>query len=264
MLRDVTSLRATRLSRGRTRVAVGILAATALASAALTGCSDKADEIPHPVDGRVSASNDGTDFEPCTGLNAAAVSDLGFDGRTWTDVSMSGGGPRGCRATNAKETVTLLVLDAAPQVLYPRSVAEWVGNDPGSSIDKYRFRNTPACAAVTYADDSVVVAAVSNDDPEAAEPKDPRCGKAVTVVREVIGQLHTPAVKPEFDVTADDTIDLAYTHALQVGRLPRQTRVDVADIVDGAGRLRPYVDIVATSDDGEKQLALIEKSLTDC
>ena len=40
-------------------------------------------------------------------------------------------------------------------------------------------------------------------------------------------------MKPEFDVTADDTIDLAYTHALQVGRLPRQTRVDVADIVDG-------------------------------
>ena len=192
MLRDVTSLRATRLSRGRTRVAVGILAATALASAALTGCSDKADGSRTPVDGRVSASNDGTDFEPCTGLNAAAVSDLGFDGRTWTDVSMSGGGPRdlpchqreGDRHTSGARRRAAGALPA---------IGRRMGRQrPGSSIDKYRFRNTPACAAVTYADDSVVVAAVSNDDPEAAEPKDPRCGKAVTVVREVIGQLDTP------------------------------------------------------------------------
>ena len=263
MLRDVTSSGTARRTRRRTRAGAGILAAAALASALLAGCSEEKDEIPEPVDGRVSASNDGTDFEPCTGLNATGVGELGFDSRTWTDVSMSGGGPRGCRATNEKETVTLLVLDAPPQVLYPRSVAEWVGNDQGSNIDKYRFRNAPACAAVTYADDSVVVAAVSNDDPEAVEPKDPRCGKAVAVAREVVGKLNAPTVKPKFGVTADDTIDLAYTHALQIGRLPRETRVEVADIVDGAGRIRPFVDIVADSDSAEDQITLIEKSLTD-
>ena len=256
------------MSRRRRQVAVCALAVTALGAGVLTGCSDETDAIPNPVDKRISASNDGTDFEPCTGLNAAGVRDLGFDSRTWTDVSMSGAGPRGCRATNEKETLTLLVLDAAPQVLYPRTIAEWVGNDQGSNVDKYRFLNADACAAVTYSDDSVVVAAGSNDDQQAAEPRDPKCGKAVSAVRTVLGKLNPPTVKPKFDVTSADTRDLGYTYALQVGRLPRPIRTQVADIVDGTGRIRPHVDMLANASDADaadpdEQIALIEKSLTE-
>lgn len=220
----------------------GALITVALATTILAGCGGAESNAPTPAPGRANAGNDGTSFEPCSAVSDEQLRAFGVDPSTWSDISMSDDGLRGCRATSLETTLTLTVLDASPKTLYPTSVARWAGNDIGSPIDRYRFTNANACAAVIHSEHSVVALSLSDDrgEPVSDDISDLLCVKAAQILGR-IGGIPAPGTGASFDVTADDTEALSYFRLMQVGRLGTDAVGDATSkAIDIDGRLVPY------------------------
>lgn len=218
------------------------LAGTAIALGLLTACG-----------GTTTADPDAdTSFDPCSSLDADDISTLGFDSATWTDVSMGEDGPRGCRATNEVETMTLMVVDAAASTIYASEVAPWAGNDVGTSIDRYRFTQANACAALVYAGSSVVIASASDDAEGPLDPAagDAMCAKAMNILKRAGGGLEAPSPDPEFSLTDPASDEIGYVQLLQAGSL-RTRSMSGSDltVVDKQGRLLPYSKLTTLDPD---------------
>ena len=220
----------------------------------LAGCESRTDKEPlpsatgpapfsepTPVSGRWNPGNDGTTFEPCTALTTADLRSLGADPTTWTDVSMTSQGSRGCRATSETETLTLLVINASSETMYPSTIAS------RARENLYRYNQENTCAALRYSGSSLVSAAVSLDRSETdsqAPVADP-CTEAEDVLRRIEPNLPRKAEDPQFAFTRTDGTAVSYTRLMQVGQL-NDTKVAGSDtsVVDAKGRLLPYDELI--------------------
>lgn len=200
---------------------------------------------PPKVSGRLSLSNDGMRFEPCTALTGDQLKTLGTDPSTWTDVSMSGHGPRGCRATSAPETLSLVVLDVRPDELYPPGVASYAeSSDPG--IGLWRFNHANACAVGVRSGDALVAAAISGASSSQTKNEDvsPLCNNATRVLEAVSSQIPPQPDTPQTRSHYSQESDLAYTQLIQAGELATTTvpGIDVA-LVDSSRRILPFSEL---------------------
>lgn len=243
-------------ARSRSARACALLTLLIVIASTVVGCESQTDDEPTPssagpapfsdptpVSGRWNPGNDGTTFEPCTALTASDIRSLGADPTTWTDVSMTSQGSRGCRATSETETITLQVIDASSETLYGSTVASKAGKS-----NLYRYNRDNTCAAVRYSGSSLVSAAVSADLDELTDQHhsvvDP-CNKAANVLQRVEPDLPRAADDPQFAFARTTGTAVSYTRLIQVGRLNDQ-KVEGSDtpVVDHQGRLLPYDELI--------------------
>ncbi len=197
------------------------------------------------VSGRLNRPNHTTPFEPCTALTGDQLKTLETDPSTWTDISMAGHGPRGCRATSATETLSLVVLDVDPSDLYPPEVATYVeSSDP--AIGVWRFNQAKACAVGVRSGDALVVAAVSRASSSQAKTEDvsPLCNNATRVIEEVSSQIPRQPGTPQTGSHYSQESDLAYTQLIQAGELEKTTvpGIDVV-LVDSSRRILAFSEL---------------------
>lgn len=233
-----------------------------VAALALGGCGQKPDTSPGdatiaapptftspaPVPGRVHGRNDGTSFEPCTAMTRDALTKLGLDPGTWTDVSMVAQGPRGCRATSATTTFSLLVLNAAANELYLTGAADV--DDPEAQT--YRFVRANSCVAAKSSGRATVLASFSDDTQPAVNQatQHAQCLKAVGVLKD-LGDAIPAALTEKVGWRTTTTTACMYTYLVQAGRLQNTvfTGQPNTRVVDGASRIYPSSALAALNPD---------------
>lgn len=239
-----------------TSIKLVLVGAVLLSLIGLTGCQSSTDgDAPSisaapafnsapTVSGRLNPSNDGTSFEPCTGVSPQELRTAGVDPATWTDISVSNHGPRGCRATSSSKTVTVIVFDTSARDLYPGNVAVQVSSTGQFAL--YRFIHGSACAAVTYAGESLISVSVAEQRHPGTDlvPDEIDCGPAAGLLAEAMGPTADgPRTDPSGARRAPPS-DTAYTRLIQVGILRVRTVNGIdAPLVDASGRLRPYREL---------------------
>lgn len=215
-----------------------------------TGPTSTTFTSPEPVAGRWNNGNNGTSFEPCTSLTPTTLRALDVDPATWTDISIDGFGPRGCRATSATRTITLQVINtSAGTVLDP--VAYVSTSSKHSRRPEFVFNRSTVCVATVISGDSTIMASVSDDSirTEFATPYPKPGERLCPVAQDILNRTAQPipaaAVHPTSTMDSRWAFVLTYPTLMQAGVLTeRSAPGDKRVVVDSVGRLLPYSELI--------------------